>query len=58
MISSNPELEACHQDKIQIEVMSDVVGSRALPDDTVYIIKTSGSTGPVQVSLRDLWYLI
>ena len=42
------ELHLGEEDKIQIEVLSGRTGSRPLPADTVYIIKTSGSTGPGQ----------
>ena len=45
MISCEPELDPGDQDKISIEVLSGSQGSQSLPADTVYIIKTSGSTG-------------
>ena len=45
MISCVPELDPRHQDKIRLEVLSGVATSHSLPADTVYIIKTSGSTG-------------
>ena len=45
MISCEVELDPRHQDKIRLEVLSGVATSYSLPADTVYIIKTSGSTG-------------
>ena len=46
LISCDPNVELGEEDKIHIEMLSDMTGFQALPADTVYIIKTSGSTGP------------
>ena len=37
---------SCEEDKIHTELLSGLEGSQSIPADTVYIIKTSGSTGP------------